>query len=306
MINRIRNRRAFHPDLRLYSLFIPQRLVGPRTVPVIRSLTKLIRGSSAATVHQVAPGVSVRLFRPTKPATVPGPAVLWIHGGGMVIGTAAQDDAICKHFADALGATVASVEYRLAPEHPYPVPAEDCYTALRWLAERPEVDADRIVVGGASAGGGLAATVAAFAHDRGRITPILQLLVYPMLDDRSVTPDRNHRLWNAASNRFGWDSYLGDASPDVAVPARRADLTGLAPAWIGVGSLDLFLEEDRTYAARLEAAGVPCTLQVVPGAFHGFDAVGHRAPVVREFLAAQTDAMRHALRTDGRPRLSDQ
>ncbi|PXW36026.1 UNVERIFIED_CONTAM: acetyl esterase/lipase [Williamsia faeni] len=296
MIKRIRNRHVFHPDLRLPSLFIPQRVVTPRTVPVIRRLSKRIRGSSTATVHHVAPGVSVRLFRPTTPTAVPGPAILWIHGGGMVIGTAAQDDATCRHFADTVGATVASVEYRLAPENPYPIPAEDCYAALRWLAERPEVDSDRIVVGGASAGGGLAATVAAFAHDRGEVTPVLQLLVYPMLDDRSVTPDANHRLWDATSNRFGWESYIGDASPEDAVPARRADLTGLAPAWISVGSLDLFFEEGRTYAERLEAAGVPCTFTVIPGAFHGFDAVA-RARVAKDFRAAQTSALQTALRS---------
>ncbi|HEY9311395.1 alpha/beta hydrolase [Williamsia sp.] len=295
MITRIRDRQAFHPDLRLYSLFIPQRLVTPKTLPVVRRLSKLIRGSSDATVHQVAPGVSVRLFRPATPAAVPGPAILWIHGGGMVMGTAAQDDATCSHFAAAVGATVASVEYRLAPEHPYPIPVEDCYAALRWLAEQPEVDADRIAVAGASAGGGLAATVAVVAHDRGEITPAMQLLVYPMLDNRSLTPDERHRLWDAKSNRFGWESYLGDASPEAAVPALRADLSGLAPAWIGVGSLDLFYDEDLAYAARLEAAGVPCTVEVVQGAFHGFDAVA-RSRVAAEFLAAQTKALRSALR----------
>jgi acetyl esterase/lipase len=160
-----------------------------------------------------------------------------------------------------LGITVASVEYRLAPEHPYPAALEDCHSALTWLAGLPGVDRGRLAIGGARAGGGLAAALALLARDRGSsgqgVTPAFQLLVYPMPDDRSWTTadNPNYRLWNPRANRFGWTAYLGDADPQVAVPARRDDLSGLPPAWIGVGKNDLFHDEDLAYADRLKPPG---------------------------------------------------
>lgn len=242
-------------------------------------------------------GVGVRLYRPAA-ATVPGPALLWVHGGGYVIGNAAQDDVLCRKFANLLGATVASVNYRLAPKHPYPAGLQDCYTALSWLGDLPAVDPTRLAIGGASAGGGMAAALALLARDRGEIPLSAQVLVYAMLDDRTVGPDHDHpghRLWTQASNRFGWQAYLGGADPDAAVPARRDDLTGLPPAWIGVGSLDLFHDEDLAYARRLRAAGVRCEVEVVEGAFHGFDGVAAKAAVARDFHQAQVDFLRTAL-----------
>ena len=126
-----------------------------------------------------------------------------------------------------------------------------------------------------------------------------QLLVYPMLDDRSgdVTgpDDAMHRLWTRSSNRYGWRCYLGDADPDVAVPARRANLAGLPPAWIGVGSYDLFLDEDVRYAERLREAGVPCDLEIIEGAFHGFDGVAAKAPVSQQFFDHQVEFLRGRL-----------
>ncbi|HEU4363339.1 MAG TPA: alpha/beta hydrolase fold domain-containing protein, partial [Mycobacterium sp.] len=155
---------------------------------------------------------------------------------------------------------------------------------------------DRVAIGGASAGGGLAAALALLARDRGEIAPALQLLVYPMLDDRSAALPANtgYRLWTPRSNRFGWAAYLGGADPQLAVPARRDDLSGLAPAWIGVGTLDLFHDEDLAYADRLRQAGVPCRVEVVPGAFHGFDMWTPRAQVSQAFFAAQCASLRAA------------
>ncbi|WP_240498113.1 alpha/beta hydrolase [Williamsia sp. 1135] len=296
MLARLRERKHFHPDLRLASVLVPGHPITKRTLPVMRKLTGVVRGSARAQVHEVIPGVSVRVFRPETPAAIPGPALLWIHGGGYVIGTAAQDDKICQRFADEVGLIVASVDYRLAPEFGFPTPAEDCYAALEWLAARGDVDPARIAIGGASAGGGLAATVAAFARDRGEITPAFQLLVYPMLDDRTAAPDRLHRLWDVTSNQFGWAAYIGSESADAAAPARRTDLTGLAPAWIGVGSLDLFRDEDEAYAKRLEAAGVPVTFTVIAGAFHGFDAI-LKSGVGRKFFDEQCEVLQKALNT---------
>jgi acetyl esterase/lipase len=295
----------FHPDLRRAASFAPRTAVGPRTLPLIRAFMKLQARFPARSVEtQVVGDISVRLH---KPSGVVGslPALLWIHGGGMVIGTAAQDDRLCRHFSDKLGAVVAAVDYRLAPEHRFPVPLHDCYDALTWLASRPFVDPKRIAVGGGSAGGGLAAALALLARERGEIDLVGQLLVYPMLDDRTATrtdiDESNLRLWNQKSNRFGWRAYTGMApgSPDVsglAAPARYADLAGLPPAWIGVGTLDLFHDEDVAYAERLRAAGVPAELSIVQGAFHGFDSVRPRAGASASFRRAQVAALEAMLK----------
>jgi acetyl esterase/lipase len=233
------------------------------------------------------------------------PAMLWIHGGGFILGSPAQDDAAATMFARELGMTVVAPSYRLAPEHPFPAAMDDLYATLRWLhanAEALRVRADRIVVAGASAGGGLAAGLTLLARDRKEVPVAFQLLVYPMLDDRTVgkTIDgTNHRLWNAESNRFGWTSYLGREPggadvPAYAAPARAESLAGLPPTWIGVGTFDLFHDEDVAYAKRLEAAGVAAHLEIVPGAFHAFD-VFQRANVSKAFHASQVAALRRAL-----------
>ncbi|MDP7722898.1 alpha/beta hydrolase [Mycobacterium sp. TY814] len=287
-----------HPDLRRIARFAPRRIVGPRTLPLMRRATRLGLGRTPRDVEvlTLASGTGVRLYRPAG-GDGPTPALLWIHGGGYVVGSAQQDDPVCRRFSRALGITVASVDYRLAPEHPYPASLEDCYAALRWLAGLPAVDPGRVAIGGASAGGGLAAALALLARDRGAISPAFQLLVYPMLDDRSSSAPANprHRLWDPRANEFGWTSYLGGADPAVAVPARRSDLGGLPPAWIGVGTHDLFHDEDIEYARRLVEAGVPCQVDLVPGAFHGFDFVASKAPVAQRFFRLQCDALRPAL-----------
>lgn len=261
---------------------------------MLRALSALRsrRAIGDAEVITLGSGAGVRLFRPAG-VTEPAPALLWIHGGGYVIGTADMDDHLCARFSKRLGITVASVEYRLAPEHPYPAALQDCYSALTWLAGLPGVDPARVAIGGASAGGGLAAALALWARDsgtsQGETIPAFQLLVYPMLDDRSsTTGDKpNYRLWNPRANRFAWSAYLGHADPQVAVPARRDDLSGLPPAWIGVGTNDLFYDEDLAYAERLQAAGVPCDVEVVPGAFHGFDLWASKSPVSQRFFETQ-------------------
>jgi acetyl esterase/lipase len=290
----------FHPDLRRVARYIPKQVVTPVTVPIMRAAERLLWRRTPPKdieVLTLSSGVGVRLFRP-EGASGPGPALLWIHGGGYVIGSAAQDDQLCRRFARELGATVASVEYRLAPDHPYPAPLEDCYSALKWLTRLPAVDPARVAIGGASAGGGLAAALALLTRDRGEIALTAQLLVYPMLDDRTVDrkdlDNPGHRLWNQSSNKFGWSAYLGDADREVAVPARRTDLAGLPPAWLGVGTLDLFHDEDLVYAERLKAAGVPCQVEVVQGAFHGFDGIVPKAEVSRSFFDSQCATLREA------------
>jgi acetyl esterase/lipase len=277
-------------------------MVTPHMVPALRRFARLLdrRTPTDVEVLTLSAGVRVRLHRPPN-AKGTGPGLVWIHGGGYVIGSASQDDVACRRFARRLGVTVASVDYRLAPEHPYPASLDDCYTALTWLAGLPAVDPARVAIGGASAGGGLAAALALLARDRGEVDLAAQLLVYPMLDDRSSygsgPNDAAHRLWSRSSNRWGWKCYLGDADPNVAVPARHDDLSGLPPAWIGVGTADLFHEEDLAYADRLRSAGVPCDVEVIDGAFHGFDGIARNAPVSRVFFEKQVAFLERMLTT---------
>jgi acetyl esterase/lipase len=252
------------------------------------------------------PQVRVWVYEPLERVR-PSGALLWIHGGGFVLGDPVTYHDTCSRLADELGIVVVSVDYRLAPAHPFPAGLEDCWTALAWLADQGQglgIDPRRIAVGGDSAGGGLAACLAQLAHDRADVTVAFQLLIYPMLDDRTVLRTEHAGtgsfVWSPVSNRFGWTSYLGHAPRDeapapYAAAARREDLTGLPPAWIGVGEVDLFHAEDVAYARRLTAAGVPCELVVVPGMYHGADGFFPTAPQMAGFRAAMTAALREAL-----------
>jgi acetyl esterase/lipase len=224
-------------------------------------------------------------------------AVVWMHGGGYVAGAAGIPVPL-REAAQAHGWLIVSVDYRLAPEAKLAASLADNLAALRWVqanVARLGVDAQRIAVGGASAGGGHAAMLALAARDGGGPALAYQVLIYPMLDDRtgSSRPARagtGDFVWTAAANRFGWSSLLGMPAgsarvPTRTVPGRRDDLAGLPPAFVGVGTLDLFLDEDIAYAGRLAAAGVPVDLAVVPGAFHAFDGVAPLARASRAFTA---------------------
>jgi acetyl esterase/lipase len=224
-------------------------------------------------------------------------AIVWIHGGGYIAGAAGIPIAL-KEAAQRHGWLIVSVDYRLAPEARIDASLADTYAALRWVHRQAAalgVDPARIAVGGSSAGGGHAAMLALAARDRGEIPLAYQVLIYPMLDDRTgssraARPGTGDFVWNAAANRYGWSSLLGvpagsDAVPPRTVPGRRSDVAGLPPAFIGVGTLDLFLDEDIAYAGRLAAAGVPVDLAVVPGAFHAFDTIAPGARASRAFTA---------------------
>jgi acetyl esterase/lipase len=250
-----------------------------------------------------APDVRVLVYSP--PTAGNGrPGYLHIHGGGYIMGTADMGDLQNKAIVGETGAVVVSVDYRLSPDTPHPGPVEDCYAGLKWLhanAASLGVDPDRIAIGGESAGGGLAAALALLARDRGEVPLIFQRLIYPMIDDRTVTRDPPHPytgefVWTGASNRFGWHSLLGQepGGPGVspyAAASRAESVAGLPPTYISVGALDIFLDENLDYAKRLLHAGVPTELHVYPGAYHGFE-VALEADVVKR---AQRDAM-HALK----------
>ena len=298
------------------------QLRGPLTwVPLPVSLmAKLTKSGLLSVPRAVAPGIEnrtetvppahgrppvrVEVYRRAG-TTGPLPALLWIHGGGYVMGAVVNDDQWCSRIADELDVLVVSTDYRKAPEHRFPAALDDCFASLTWLVEHADelgVDPARVMIGGNSAGGGLAAALAQRAHDEG-VPVTFQLLVYPMLDDRTVPRSEALKkwalVWNPPANRYGWASYLG-AEPGVgeppryAVPARRDDLSGLPPAWIGVGSVDLFHDEDVEYARRLVEAGVECTLYVAPGMPHGTN-IGNDAPLAEAFNRASLEALAAAL-----------
>ncbi|HEX4179395.1 MAG TPA: alpha/beta hydrolase [Caulobacteraceae bacterium] len=254
-----------------------------------------------------SPDVRVMVIRPKARSGAPGPGVLHIHGGGYVLGSVEMAIAGGAAYALELGATVVSVDYRLAPETSHPGPVEDCYAALAWLHAKAEdlgVDRARIAVTGESAGGGLAAGLVLLARDRGEIPVAFQHLIFPMLDDRTaVKPDPSPHvgqfIWTREANRFGWAALLGQdpGGPDIspyAAAARADDLSGLPPTFMICGALDLFVEEDMDYARRLIRAGVPTELHIYPGAPHGF-MFAQDAGVSKTFARDSMAALKRAL-----------
>ena len=250
---------------------------------------------------------TVRVYRP-RDASGPLPCLVWIHGGGYMFGSALQDDPRLSRWAEEAPCVVVSVEYRLAPEHPYPAPLDDCYVSLRWVHEHAAelgVDPARIAIGGASAGGGLAAGLGLLARDRAEVPLIFQLLIYPMIDDRNVSRSSQivkAPIWSRQANLLGWHAYLGhepgqDDEPIYAVPARADDLSGLPSTWIGVGSLDVFRDEDIHYALGLLGAGIATELHVYPGAPHGFESIVPTAAIAIQCGRDIDTALYRALRT---------
>ena len=251
-----------------------------------------------------APALRVRVYRPAR-ATGDLPVILHVHGGGMWLGDLESEHDLCRRLSEAVGAVVVSVDYRLAPESPYPAAADDCYAALRWVtgsARELGVDAARLAVFGGSAGGGLAIATALRARDLGGPAIRLLMAVYPMVDDRHETPssrelaDLGGFVWDRAFNVEAWEWYLAGRPADAyAAPARATDLTGMPPTFVDVGELDLFRDEDVAFASALLAAGVPTELHVYPGAFHGSEAMVPDAELSRRIVATRLAALRRAL-----------
>ncbi len=231
------------------------------------------------------------------------PAVLWIHGGGYIVGSAAADAGWCGELAHALGAVVAAVEYRLAPEHPYPAGLEDCYQALVWMtenADKIQINPDNVAVAGNSAGGGLTAALALLARDRGGPKIIFQMPLYPMIDDRSERPSSyeiTSGVWTRSHNLIAWRLYLGGRTevPFYAAPSRAPDLAGLPPSYTMVGSIDLFRDETLDFVSRLAQAGVPVECRVVPGGYHAFEFIVPDAAVSRAARQDYIEALRRGL-----------
>ncbi|ONH30917.1 alpha/beta hydrolase [Pseudofrankia asymbiotica] len=258
------------------------------------------------------PDVTVRWYRPAgsgpgeagADAAAPLPCLLWLHGGAYIMGNLDENDDRLDRMVIELGCAVVSVDWRLAPENPYPAGLDDAETVWRQIAGDPAaygVDPARLAVGGASAGAGVAAALCLRLRETGRPQPAFQLLIYPMLDDRELTAsiraieDPGHwGLWHLRANRLSWEAYLGglagDDVPPTAAPARATDLSGLAPAYLCCGDVDAFVDEIVDYAARLSHAGVPTELHVYPGVIHGgFGAIPktpRTAQLLRDVYAA--------------------
>ncbi|MGP4091669.1 alpha/beta hydrolase [Streptomyces sp. KR55] len=255
-----------------------------------------------------APEVSLLICRPVTPATSgPLPVIYHIHGGGMVLGDNRTGVDVPLAWAKDLDAVMVSVEYRLAPEHPYPAAVDDVLAGLLWTTEHAEEiggDPEQIVIAGASAGGGLTAALALLLRDRKGPQPIAQVLMCPMLDDRNDTPSAHQMeglgVWDRTANETGWTALLGDrrGGPDVppyAAPARTEDLSGLPPAFLDVGSAETFRDEVVTYASRIWQAGGAAELHVWPGGFHGFDGFAPQAAISQAARAAHLQWLRRIL-----------
>jgi acetyl esterase/lipase len=309
-----------------YSLVDPEFLPALKQFPAVDLSAEIVRkfrqspsmpplpGPAPQPVERHIPGPpgapEVRLWVvDPAPAEKSKPVLLHMHGGGFMM----PDPWLLPRLqgiATDCHCVVVSVDYRLAPETRYPGSLEDNYAALKWVhayAAELGIDRSRIAVGGESAGGGHAASLAIHARDRNEVPIVFQLLIYPGLDDRTgstrpAPPAVGHFMWNASANRLAWSSLLGVSAgssrvPAAAVPARVATVAGLPPAWIGVGALDLFVEEDMEYARRLVHAGVATELLVVRGAFHGFDLVVPDAEASKQFSASWKSALRKAFAT---------
>jgi acetyl esterase/lipase len=247
------------------------------------------------------PDITVRIYRPVG-ASTDLPGVYFIHGGGMILGNVAGEDAAATLICDQVGAVVVSVEYRLAPENPHPAPVEDCYAGLVWMAKNASelgVDPDRIAVYGASAGGGLTIATALLARDRGG--PVLRFMmpIYPMIDDRNETSSSREivdiGIWDREGNIQAWEWYLAGKDADhYAAPARAEDVSGLPPAFIDVGTVDLFRDEDIAFAQRLMEAGVPCELHVYPGSYHAAETFAPESALSQRIWGNRIDGLKRA------------
>jgi acetyl esterase len=260
--------------------------------------------------HDGSPDVPVRVYRPATATGTLMPGVVMIHGGGFVIGSVDAEHAGAAAVALDTGGVVVSVEYRLAPEHPYPAALEDCYAALCWLHDQAEslhVDPARVALVGVSAGGGLSAATALYARDHGGPAVCFQLLHIPELDDRLETPSMqkfvDSPLWNRPLAVQSWRAYLGplagtDNVPAYAAPARAVDLSGLPPAYVSTAENDPLRDEGIDYAQRLLQAGVSVELHQYPGTFHG-SALVTTAAVSRRAQREASEVLRNALGVTG-------
>tara|TARA_B100000579_G_scaffold50411_1_gene35093 strand:- start:389 stop:1363 length:975 start_codon:yes stop_codon:yes gene_type:complete len=247
----------------------------------------------------------VRIYKPTR-ISGSHPGILFIHGGGMIMGSIETENHKAAMLCETIQSIVVSVEYRLAPENPYPAQVQDCYEALVWMSKNASelgLDTDRLAIVGGSAGGGLAIATALMARDQEFPKLSFQMANYPMIDDRNETPSSKEitdvGIWDRKANIEAWDWYLGGKNADeYAAPARAIDLSGLPPTFIDVGELDLFRDEDIEFAKRLLQAGVTTELHVYPGAYHASESFAPEAELSKQIWTKRIEALKRALNTN--------
>ncbi len=264
------------------------------------------------TTSRMIPGAAgemlAKIYEPVQRTGSKLPAMLWIHGGGYVMGHPDMDDALCERFVQAANCVVVSVDYHLAPEHPYPAAIHDCYAGLTWMTDEADslgIDVDRVAIAGASGGGGLTAALALMARDKGGPALIFQMPLYPMIDNRNRTAssheiEAENATWSRTNNLAAWSMYLGESADDsqvsaYAVPSRAESLAGLPPTYTCVGQLDLFRDETIEYVTRLAQAGVDVEFHLYPGCYHCFEVFVPDAEVSQRASQSYVDAMARAL-----------
>ncbi|MFF2533788.1 alpha/beta hydrolase [Brevibacillus sp. NPDC058079] len=272
----------------------------------------IVKSEDVRTTSRMIPGAAgemlAKIYEPVQRTGSKLPAMLWIHGGGYVMGHPDMDDALCERFVQAANCVVVSVDYRLAPEHPYPAAIHDCYAGLTWMTDEAEslgIDLERVAIAGASGGGGLTAALALMARDKGGPALIFQMPLYPMIDNRNRTAssyeiEAENATWNRTNNLAAWSMYLGEGAADsqvfaYAVPSRAENLAGLPPTYTCVGQLDLFRDETIEYVARLAQAGVDVEFHLYPGCYHCFEVFVPEAEVSQRASQSYVDAMARAL-----------
>jgi len=270
-----------HPELRYEQIWIPREDCRPEE-----------------------PKLRLCVYRPQEP-TENTPAILWMHGGGYGLGIPEVDEGAFREFVREIGCVIVAPDYRLSLEKPYPAALKDCYSTLLWLRDSAPslgVRSDQLVVGGYSAGGGLAAALAIYARDTGEVSIAFQMPIYPMLEDRMITDSSRENdapVWNTRSNETGWRLYLGslygtNEVPAYAAPARLNDFRGLPPAFTFVGSIEPFLDETVEFMERLKDAGVPVNYKVFDGCFHAFDIVAKKSAPAIEAKKRMAEQIRYA------------
>ncbi len=250
----------------------------------------------------------LRIYKPKVESQESLPALYWIHGGGYVLGDYTGDDRICSKLASEVPCIVVSVDYRLAPEYPYPAGLNDCYDGLLWLYHNSEelgIIKEKIGIGGPSAGGGLTAALALLVRDKKEIEIVFQMPLYPMIDDKSdlpsaleITKEVMPNAWNKENNQIAWNMYLGDMDreniPYYAAPYRALDLSGLPPTYTCVGQMDPFRDETINYVQRLAQCGVSVEFNLYPGCYHGFDGLGDQTAISRKANEYYVDVLKVA------------
>lgn len=277
---------------------------------------QLLRGLAGLLPPLPVKGVTIEVIKGAPPLRIYHPkvrktdaAMLWIHGGGYVIGSPRTCDFRCGDMCREVGITIVAVGQRLSPEHAYPLPSDDCLAAWHWLqtaAPSLGIDPARVAIGGVSSGGGLAAGLVQRVHDAGGIQPVAQVLLAPLLDDRTAARREldviKHPVWTNRLNRLAWRSYLGQEPggadvPAYAAPARRDDLSGLPTTLITTSDIDVLHEESLHYAERLKQHGISVTLETVRGAPHGFEELARGSKMTKAYLAQVRDWLRDAVAT---------